>query len=318
MKNTKNDDNGIICFDEEYFFNKKGIESLGLSETDSKAIHNYLITQHRMGDGSKGLVFYNSVVHLRDFERVFIKKGIIEKKPFEWSDVFDYLRIFRVIFSGGHIYRQIKLIGFFKIEKPFLNNRNWFSRLKYSHKAYANRVPIEEKLPIQVHIDNLISDNNNAYYLPKNLSDENFSDRINTEYYFSNKDLTSACYFHFPNFDVNSIDIPLCKVYENGELVESNNVALTNETSLKESPMKIASRERIIAALILILKNPNSPKFEKKSHIYRHLEKHFKGIEGLNERYISEFISNATSDLKKREKDNGYNTTYIERVSPDD
>jgi len=307
------DDNGIIRFDDEYFFNKKGIEALGFSSSDCEAIYNYLIAQHRMSDGSKGLVFYNSVTHLRDFSWEFTRKGIKERIPFEWNQLYDYLRVFKNSLFGGYTYYPVKLVGFFEIEKPYRYKGHSFSRLKPVHHAYANKIKIEGRLPIQVHTDNLVVDESRNYYLPRTHSQADLHSRINTEFYFSDQDLTSACYIHFHEFDIDSVELPLCTTYEAGKMVNKDIISENDDTP-NESPRVIATLERIVAGLFWVLQNERHPKFKDRTAIYNHLEKHFDGIPGLNMNYIKEFIKRASDELKEREIEQGFEETYLEKV----
>lgn len=201
MKEEKIENYGTIEFDEEYYLNKSGLESLGFSSSDNEAIYNYLISQNRMTDGIKGLVFYDSVIHIRSLPKVFELYFAISGIDSELGRQKSMLaRFFNKFFSGNR-YLNVKLTGFFEIGKPYKYKGNLFYILT-PHKhtyAYINNCLVEKHIPIHIREDSLVTDKENNITLPRTSSNESLESRIVNEYYFHEREIAYACTLQFPH-----------------------------------------------------------------------------------------------------------------------
>lgn len=299
----------IIKFDEKIYINYPGLRSLKYIE-GLEQIFLDLLKENQIINKGAGHIFINEKVHILEERKKLVKLGLIPSS--------NYFKHFwkRRFYLFDLPNTDLHFTGFFRIQdlsKLAADYKKEGYRLTASDSSYVNGNKLNDKCDFQVMERHVDTDHEYIAYFLKQIipfSTSESSEQIDRLYFplsviFNRKTDRS--------FDIHETlsQIDCDAIFAEGKLIKKT---ASTDTADRESPMKIASRERIIAALFWVLKNPNRPKFKTKAQIYRHIERYLTDIDAVNERYISEFIAAATSDLEKRELDQGFDKTYLDRV----
>ena len=277
MTETPVKHHGTIEFDENYFLNKSGIESLGFSTTDNEAIYNYLISQNRTKDGIKGLVFYNSATNIRLLPKTLKHYREIQKyrlghdpiEPFQGKFLNSFfsgvINLAAAVFNKNKC-TSVKLVGFFNIEKPYKYRGNYYHVLTPFPYAYLDNELLynpNNHIPIHVPIDHIVSDEENNIRLPKTVSKEDLLTRALDEYYFSERDVFRACALHFPHRSDLSLPFTPTEVYARGNTeecsvsIEELNEDIQNEVKAEGESSKSDYRNSASPKACLLYTSPS-------------------------------------------------------------
>lgn len=315
------DEAGKIVFDGESSINYHGLIAYGLSQADANAIFDHLLSSNSIKGSIEGHFFLNCLMTVENSSRKFTKYGLVPKQQLSIQGFIKELlfEIYQYKIRRGYIVESgLKFSGFYKTIKTnaFLDSdKSEFMRLQATDFSYVNGVKVPNAFFCYIHKQELDAEQLYGMHFPKRdtLSGLSQIERIKNELYFREADVIEVIKAHFQSDTVSLNEIEATQIYENGLLQEDRTLVEPSGGHSKRD-LVIETHRRIIAAFILMLKNRKHIRTEKQSTIYRHLEDHFKGIAGLNERYISEFIRPAMKELKAQEKDAGYEKSYLERV----
>jgi len=265
-----------------------------------------------MHDGITGYIFINSVINVRQNRSTFKRLNLLIPQPMTLKKLKERSwELFREI-TGGFTYVPLKLCGFFKVKTPREIGKNKFAELYPINNIYAYGHRVSHPFSFYVYEDDIITEPTSGVMLlndPASPDSENLK-RVREELFFFDPDIVTAAKYQITGFDPTQVnEFNVSREFERGENIKTSPA----EKLAAESPLVVATLERIIASLFWVLQNENHPKFKSKSSIYQHLETHFKGVKGLKGNYIKEFIKSAEEDLREKEEENGISLTYLER-----
>ena len=307
-KFKKTGDNGAIRFDDFLFYNRDGIEQLGFSTLDADAIYGALIDKQRLSIHPQSYVFIDSVLNLKKHWFASFKKPNQADRNDAGKAPWIVNAIARLLLKKFQ-FESVKVTGFFKIGKP---DQIWLYRLRRLepvNSVYINSERFSQEQKPQLHVDAQQYTDNHGQSLV--LPSDRSPDKIGSLIFFPSCEVYKMIKIHAPDFDLGSISDKEHIRYKNGVVMNSNKQG--HKADKGESPSKIATRERIIAALIWVLQNPSRPYLKDNESVYRHLEKHFRGIKGLKGSYISEFIHGASEELRALEREQNFTESYEDR-----
>ena len=200
----------LITFDGDVFLNRSSILKLGLPEDDADAIYNDLFGQSFVSDGATAYIFLDTNLRIRNNRSLFIKHSIIEKTKYSFSDFIDSLKSFFGYYTNNYVYAKFKFTGFFKITQPYKYGSLTFSNIYASDHAYINKRKVANKTCCLMNVGEISIDKKTRVVLPRGLDnpDANLENRIHSELYFNEVDVTNAIYAQLGDFDLSTLSLP--------------------------------------------------------------------------------------------------------------
>jgi len=215
----------IVNFDGDLFFNRHGLNEIGISPEDSEAIYTYLLTQHKMHDGITGYIFINSVINVRLQRSMFNRLKLLEPEPFSLKRFFDLSWEFLREIPGGYTYIPMKLCGFFKVLAPYKIGNNNFSELYPLNNVYVNGHKVGAPFSFLILEGDLVTEPSSCVTLlkkPITPNSETFK-RIENELFFFDPDIVTAAKYQITGFDPTTVELPHPKKFKTGEPIDNAN-----------------------------------------------------------------------------------------------